>query len=870
MATIADLLVKISADTSQFRKEIEASQRQLKRAYGSEALTASKRFLQSLVAIGAGFTAVGAASVKMAGDMRVVERSFANLIGDAEKAKATLQDLKEFTTRTPFGFNDITDASKKLLAYGFQAKDLIPVLQAAGDASAMMGNGTEGVDRITLALGQMLMKGKVVTEEMKQLINADVKAWQYLADEMGISIEEAQEMARKGQISAAQGITAIVNGMQKDFKGGMDAIAQELPGQWSAIKSNVQLALIEIGTSLTETFNIKDKMQAAVDWTGRFAQSLQDGGIKAAFFANTSAKAQVAIFAIAGAITAAAIPALVKLALTAAVAQIPLLPLIVIGAAIGAVALLIYKNWDKLGNYFSTRFTTAINVVKIAIDGIRTVFLKIIKTAYTAKGAILGIFSSKKAEEYRTKINEINGELQEISNRQQQHIGEIKQAWDGASAALDAYKGKLAELLGIGIGGAVAGGAAISPAALQLNGWQGITGGAGGGSDANKSASKAAKALADGVKDALDAVKQLSANWRELNTEIARGALTGEALFKFDQQNELATAIDKLKTDFDDITDRFNNSTEKQKEIYRKWLDEMGIMYAETQNGMLDLTAARLEKEDALRANQKEKERRDEAANLAILAELDAARYEGDMARLIEYLDAEKAQRLAHLEGVQALQDLFVETRKAAMMDEYMFMNEVYGQFYTGFSETLSNIITQTQSASEAFKALGKSMLKAIADFITKKIAAMITSTMMAITLGKKQSAASIGDAAAMAAAWAKPAMLVAIATQGAAVAAAAISVPAALTLAQSISVVPMAKGGIVTGPTPALIGEGRYNEAVLPLNQNYLERVGLVQNNPPVVNAVQNNYGDINTDVDWDELQAKFGLMLQSTFKVA
>ena len=37
MATIADLLVKIGADTSDLRKELNATKRQIKTAFGSEA-----------------------------------------------------------------------------------------------------------------------------------------------------------------------------------------------------------------------------------------------------------------------------------------------------------------------------------------------------------------------------------------------------------------------------------------------------------------------------------------------------------------------------------------------------------------------------------------------------------------------------------------------------------------------------------------------------------------------------------------------------------------------------------------------------------------------------------------------------------------
>ena len=43
MATVAELLVKIGADTSDLRKEINATKRQLKSAFGSEGMELSSR-----------------------------------------------------------------------------------------------------------------------------------------------------------------------------------------------------------------------------------------------------------------------------------------------------------------------------------------------------------------------------------------------------------------------------------------------------------------------------------------------------------------------------------------------------------------------------------------------------------------------------------------------------------------------------------------------------------------------------------------------------------------------------------------------------------------------------------------------------------
>lgn len=75
----------------------------------------------------------------------------------------------------------------------------------------------------------------------------------------------------------------------------------------------------------------------------------------------------------------------------------------------------------------------------------------------------------------------------------------------------------------------------------------------------------------------------------------------------------------------------------------------------------------------------------------------------------------------------------------------------------------------------------------------------------------------------------------------------------------------PMAQGGVVTGPTAALIGEGRYNEAVLPLKPSLLDKLfgGGDDNRQNTVVATQNIYGNINSRDDEDDLFGGFNDMV-------
>ncbi len=186
MATVADLLVRISADSTGLRKELNAVKRQIKDSFGTEALKLSQKAQTSLKYIAAGMAGVVSASVIMSAKMDMTKRAFETLTGSIEKAQQHLDELEKFGATTPFEFAGLTEASKKMQAYGFEVQSVIPILTVLGDAAMAVGLGQEGIDRVTLAIGQMNAKGKVSAEEMRQLAETGLPVWDILPGKLGI------------------------------------------------------------------------------------------------------------------------------------------------------------------------------------------------------------------------------------------------------------------------------------------------------------------------------------------------------------------------------------------------------------------------------------------------------------------------------------------------------------------------------------------------------------------------------------------------------------------------------------------------------------------------------------------------------------
>lgn len=114
--------------------------------------------------------------------MESAQLTFETILKDGPKAQKFMSDLLDFAKKTPFDAEGLIKSSRELLAFGFKAEQVLPLLTDIGNAVSGLGGGADILDRMTLAFGQMKTKGKASTEELNQLAEAGVPVWQMLKD----------------------------------------------------------------------------------------------------------------------------------------------------------------------------------------------------------------------------------------------------------------------------------------------------------------------------------------------------------------------------------------------------------------------------------------------------------------------------------------------------------------------------------------------------------------------------------------------------------------------------------------------------------------------------------------------------------------
>ena len=115
------------------------------------------------------------------------------------------------------------------------------MMTTLGDGCSV-GTGDRGVNRLGLAIRQMRAKTKVSGEEMRQLTEAGVPAWEILAQAVGKPIPKVMKLASEGKIAADVFIQAFQTFSQQNYGGMMERQSQTFSGAMSNIKDSLTQA----------------------------------------------------------------------------------------------------------------------------------------------------------------------------------------------------------------------------------------------------------------------------------------------------------------------------------------------------------------------------------------------------------------------------------------------------------------------------------------------------------------------------------------------------------------------------------------------------------------------------------------------------
>lgn len=144
--------------------------------------------------------------------------------------------IEEFTRNTPLQLDGVSEAFIRLRAFGLDPTT--GAMQALVDQNAALGGGQAELEGIINAVGQAWAKQKLQGEEILQLVERGVPAWDLLAKATGKSTVELQRLSEQGKLGRRE-IKLLIDEIARANEGEAAAAMDSLAGQVSNLKDEV-------------------------------------------------------------------------------------------------------------------------------------------------------------------------------------------------------------------------------------------------------------------------------------------------------------------------------------------------------------------------------------------------------------------------------------------------------------------------------------------------------------------------------------------------------------------------------------------------------------------------------------------------------
>lgn len=177
--------------------------------------------------------------------------AFTSMLGSADQANTMIANLQKFAAETPFEMPGVRDAAQQLLAFGYDANEIIPTLTALGNAASGLGRGQDGFNHLAFVFGQIRTTGQLMGQDVMQLAQLGVPVKDILAKNLGLTKEELARIGELG-IDANVAIKALIDGMNERFPEMMKKQSETFEGVLSNIKDNIGQAFGLSGLPLFE------------------------------------------------------------------------------------------------------------------------------------------------------------------------------------------------------------------------------------------------------------------------------------------------------------------------------------------------------------------------------------------------------------------------------------------------------------------------------------------------------------------------------------------------------------------------------------------------------------------------------------------
>ncbi|EIH0466421.1 tape measure protein [Escherichia coli] len=233
MATLRELIIKISANSQSFQTEISRASRMGQDYYrtmqngGRQSAAAARESERALSDLTDGFASAGRAAaaataafatgklVQIADEWNSVNARLKQASSSADDFAVSQRQLMEISQRTGTAFSDnanlFSRAAASMREYGYSSDEVLKITEAVSTGLKLSGANTQEASSVITQFSQALAQGVLRGEEFNAVNEAGDRVIRALAAGMGVARKDLKSMADQGQLTIDKVVPALMS-----------------------------------------------------------------------------------------------------------------------------------------------------------------------------------------------------------------------------------------------------------------------------------------------------------------------------------------------------------------------------------------------------------------------------------------------------------------------------------------------------------------------------------------------------------------------------------------------------------------------------------------------------------------------------------
>jgi tape measure domain-containing protein len=222
-----------------------------------------------------------AKSINLASQVEDATIAFEVLTGSAKDGALLFEQIRKFAAESPVTFSNAAEATKTMMSFGVAAQDVQKNLQMLSDVT---GGNNDRFKMLSLAFSQTTAAGRLMGQDLLQMINAGFNPLQQISKTTGESMIELKKRMEDGGISSQEVRKAFEDATSAGgmFHGMTERLAGTVSGKLNIALSDLEQKAASAGQvmgplliQLLDTFTrLKPILDAVINLVDGISQGL--------------------------------------------------------------------------------------------------------------------------------------------------------------------------------------------------------------------------------------------------------------------------------------------------------------------------------------------------------------------------------------------------------------------------------------------------------------------------------------------------------------------------------------------------------------------------------------------------------------------